>query len=185
MYILAETLASCCRMYLLLQNQWRMQIFGISNDFKRNKLVPPVSVTLLKFTDNTIGKQWNGGGRHGDCSDTIDGPYGAPPLLCHQQSSEVKRLGILLADLAAPVVGLLEPVARHLQLLGPDVKNRRRLCAQLAFQQCCLLQHHVVHLLFGRDDGLSRRVHGQAGVHRGAPASLPRLDTKASILEGA
>jgi hypothetical protein len=156
---------------------------------------------------------------------TIDGPYGAAPLLCHQHSScheqnrhtctpssgltiytswlahrsfgeekcsiiedcccihtEVKSLGILLADLAAAGVGLLEAVARHVQLLGPDVKEGR---AQLALEQCRLLEHDVVDLLLGRDDGLSRRVDGQAGVHGGGPANLPRLEAKARVPERA
>jgi len=98
--------------------------------------------------------------------------------------TEVKRLGILLADLAAAVVGFLEPVARHLEVLEPDVEDR---LAQLALEQCGLLDDDVVDFLLGRDDGLSRRVDGEAGVDggRGGAADLPRVEAKAAVPERA
>lgn len=101
--------------------------------------------------------------------------------------TEVKRLGILLTDLAAAVVGFLEAVARHhVHVLGPDVEDRRR--AQLAFEQCGLLDDDVVDLLLGRDDGrLSRRVDGEAGVDGagGRGGAAWAVEAKAAVPERA
>uniref|UniRef100_A0A0E0Q2X6 Uncharacterized protein n=1 Tax=Oryza rufipogon TaxID=4529 RepID=A0A0E0Q2X6_ORYRU len=72
------------------------------------------------------------------------------------------------------------------QVLGND-GNGVWLWAQVAFEQCCLLEDDVVHLLLRGDDGLSSRGDGEAGVHRRGPGNLARgrVDAKAGVLERA
>lgn len=100
--------------------------------------------------------------------------------------TKVKGLGILLADLSAAMIGLLEAVSWQVQVLGND-GNGVWLWAQVAFEQCCLLEDDVVHLLLRGDDGLSSRGDGEAGVHRRGPGNLARgrVDAKAGVLERA
>lgn len=96
--------------------------------------------------------------------------------------TEVEGLGVLLADFAAAIVGLPEAVAGHVEVPGPDA-DEGLLRAQLALEQCRLLEHDVVDLLLRRDDGLPRRVHGQAGVDGGGPANLRRVEAEARVPE--
>lgn len=86
------------------------------------------------------------------------------------------------------MVGLPEAVARHLHVPGSPADVERDGRAQLALEQCGLLDDDVVDLLLGGDDGLSRRVDGQAGVHGGGrPANLPlpRAGADAGVAERA